>query len=62
MNENMKDKAMCVVDSKPQTRVLTFWLKDSDGLELDTNTETVGRKPHFRDIDARPGGRYMGKH
>ena len=62
MNENMKDKAMCVVDFKPQTDVLTFWLKDSDGLELDTNTKTKGRTPEIRAIDARPGGRYMGKY
>ena len=61
MNENMKDKALCVVDSKPKTDVLTFWLKDSDGLELDTNTETVGRTPQMRANDARPRGRYMGK-
>ena len=58
MEEDMKDKSMCVVDIKPHTDVWTFMLKDSDGLKLDTNTERIDiSKEEF----SPPGGVYMGK-
>lgn len=57
----MKSKAMCVVDVKPKTNVLTFWVKNSDEFELDMNPETDERKPGFTGIPSPQGGGYMGK-
>ena len=54
LSQDMKNKAMCVVDFKPDTKVLTFWLKNPgesldplDQLELDTNPEIEERIPAF---------------
>ena len=52
---------MCVVDVKPKTNVLTFWVKNSDEFELDMNPETDERKPGFTGIPSPQGGGYMGK-
>ena len=46
MDDFMKDKAMCVVDSKPDTDVGIFWLKNPDGLEFDIYPE-IAERYHF---------------
>ena len=59
MNEDMKDKSICVVESKPKTKILTFWLKKSDGFELDTKTKIKEREPVFSAEDPPSDGTYM---
>ena len=60
MNDDMKDKSICVVESKPKTKILTFWLKKSDGFELDTNKEKrKEREPVFSAEDPPPDRTYM---
>ena len=59
----MKDKAMCVVDTKPDTDVGIFWLKnpdDPDALEFDINPEIVERRPMLVKLKPPQDGIYMG--
>ena len=49
----MKHKSACVVDIKPKTMVLTFWLKNPDNMELDTYPKIENRKPRFIGIEAK---------
>ena len=60
MDDFMKDKAMCVVDFKPETDVGIFWLKDPNGLEFDTTPEIAERKPNIVKMKSRQDGIYMG--
>ena len=52
-NEDMKDKSACVVDIKPKTMVLTFWLKNPNDMELDTNPKIEEREPVNIGIEAK---------
>ena len=62
MDEDMKDKSLCVQDIKPHTDIWTFGLKDPDGLRLDTKTQL---DTESKDVSKKefspPGGVYMGK-
>ena len=58
MEEDMKDKSLCVVDIKPHTDVWTFELKYTDAMKLDTKME---RKAITKKEFSPPGGKYMGK-
>ena len=49
----MKHKSACVVDIKPKTMVLTFWLKTPDNMELDTYPKIENRKPRTIGIEAK---------
>ena len=60
MDDFMKDKAMCVVDFKPDTDVGIFWLKNPDGLEFDMSPELEERKPKIVKMKSRQDGIYMG--
>ena len=49
----MKDKSACVVDIKPKTMVWTFWLKNPNDMELDTNPKIQEREPLTIGIEAK---------
>ena len=57
---SMRDKAMCVVDTKPDTDVGIFWLKNPNGLDLDIDPEIRAREPMIVKIKPRQDGIYMG--
>ena len=56
----MKHKSVCVVDIKPKTTVLNFWLKNPSEMELDAHPKIEEREPYFDGIEARSDRDYIG--